>query len=447
MLNIRRRIMKLDFGKKTMDIGTFSFNFVRTLMVAGTGGAEINECLLAAERIKDNNEESWIKEWANIADNVLHAAEQAMQSGQTISARQAYLRASNYYRAAMFSLPHTDDRLDKYLTLSRDCFHEAAKLFSPQIEMVDIPFGDDCLPGYFLLAGKWKRPTLIALNGADTTNEEMVHWLGFAAIARGWNYLTFEGPGQWGVLQRNPGLQLRPDYEVPLRAAVDYLVRRDDVDAGKIALFGPSLGAHLAARAAAFEERICACICDGLVVDVYEAWHAVWPRILQNARVGTFDKVFTTVEKVSPQLHGLANHFRWIQGVSKPHEIIEAWRPYNIKELASKIRCPLLLLYGEGELAQSNEKVALNVLRFVKELSCPVVVRMFDLTEGWAASHCQIGALAPMQALVFDWLDKVVNGKGYLPRQDLGSAFDLMKKYVRNSEATVNAGERLTTDS
>jgi hypothetical protein len=30
--------MKLDFGKKAMDIGTPSSNFVRTLMIARTGG-------------------------------------------------------------------------------------------------------------------------------------------------------------------------------------------------------------------------------------------------------------------------------------------------------------------------------------------------------------------------------------------------------------------------
>ncbi|CAG0927709.1 hypothetical protein TFLX_00572 [Thermoflexales bacterium] len=55
-----------------------------------------------------------------MANNVWQVAEQA---------RQAYLRASNYYRAAMFSLPHTDDRLDKYLTLSHVSFHQAAQLF------------------------------------------------------------------------------------------------------------------------------------------------------------------------------------------------------------------------------------------------------------------------------------------------------------------------------
>ncbi len=172
----------------------------------------------------------------------------------------------------------------------------------------------------------------------------MVHWLGFAAVARGWNCITFEGPGQWSALQLNPGLVMRPDYEVPVKAVVGYLVQRDDVDPGRIASYGPSLGALLAARTAAFEQRLCACICDGLVVDVYEAWHAVWPRVLRNAPPRIFDIVFTLLEKMSPQLRGLTNRFRWMLGVSKPHEIIDAWRPYNIKDLAPRIRCPLLVL-------------------------------------------------------------------------------------------------------
>lgn len=422
--------MKLKFSAKTMDIGTFAFNFVRTLMVAGTGGAELNECLLVAERIEDNDEESWVQEWAATAEKTHQTAERALRSAQVVTARQAYLRASNYYRAAMFSLPPTDSRLDGYLRSSRECFHEAAKLLSPQIERVDIPLGGAHLPGYFLSAGHSRAPTLVALNGGDSTNEEMVHWLGFAAVARGWNYIVFEGPGQWSALQLNPGLNLRPDYEVPVRAVVDYLVRRGDVNPDKIALFGPSLGSLLAARAAAFEDRICACICDGLVVDVYEAWHAVWPYVLRHAPPSIFDKVFAVLQKMSPQLRGFANHFAWVLGTTKPHEMIEAWRPFNIKQLAPKIRCPVLVLYGEGELAQTNEKVALSALRFVAELSCPVTVRTFTFAEGWAASHCQVGALAPMQALVFDWLDRAVNDAGGLPRMDVGSTFQVLHKYL-----------------
>ncbi|CAG0927711.1 hypothetical protein TFLX_00573 [Thermoflexales bacterium] len=63
------------------------------------------------------------------------------------------------------------------------------------------------------------------MNGGDSTNEELVHWLGFAAVARDWNCLTFEGSGQWSVLQRYPEKFMWPDYEVPMKAVVDYLVR------------------------------------------------------------------------------------------------------------------------------------------------------------------------------------------------------------------------------
>jgi pimeloyl-ACP methyl ester carboxylesterase len=433
--------MKLDFGNKAMDIGTPAFNFVRTLMVTGTGGAEINECLLVTETIRWNDDESWIREWASVAESVNRIAERATQEGQTVTARQAYLRASNYFRAAMFSLPHTDARLDSYLTSSRECFHKAAKLFSPQIEVVDIPFGDARLPGYFLSAGSSKRPTLLVLNGGDSTNEEMVHWLGFAAVSRGWNCMTFEGPGQWSALQLNPGLVMRPDYEAPVRAVVDYLVQRDDVDPGKIALYGPSLGSLLAARTVAFEERLCACICDGLVVDVYEAWHAVWPRALRNAPPRIFDIVFSLLEKMSPQLRGLANRFRWMLGVSKPHEIIEAWRPYNIRDLAPRIRCPLLVLYGEAELAQSDVRVALSALRFIRDLLGSVTIRMFGFDEGWAAAHCQVGALAPMQAVVFDWLDRAVRDRKPLPKRDMGMSLDMFMRYAGDRESRGEAEE------
>lgn len=435
--------MKLDLSLKAMDIGTPAFNFMRTLMVAGTGGAEISECFEALNRIKARDTESWVREWAILADRVREAAMAAGRLDQTITARQAWLRASNYYRCAMFSLPHADERLDSYLTLSRECFHAAARLFSRPIEVPEIPFGDARLPAYFVSAdveGSRPRPTLLVLNGGDSTNEEMVHWLGFAAAGRGWNCLVLEGPGQWSALQMNPGLQLRPDYEAPVGAAIDYLVGRHDVDPDRIALFGPSLGSLLAARTVAFERRIKACVCQGLVVDVYEAWHAVWPLVLRKAPPGVFDVVFSGLERLSPQLHGMANHFRWMLGVAKPHAMIEAWKPYHVGDLATRISCPMLVLYGEAEAAQSDDRVALSALRFIGKLAGPVSLQIFGYDQGWAATHCQIGGLAPMQALVFDWLEKAVTVPHDLPRCDVGdNVAGVFARHVRSSAARSEA--------
>jgi pimeloyl-ACP methyl ester carboxylesterase len=308
-------------------------------------------------------------------------------------------------------------------------------LFSPPIEVLDIPFGDAHLPGYFLSAGSGRLPTLIVINGGDSTNEEMVHFYGFAAQSRGWNCCIFEGPGQWNALQLNPGLYLRADYELPVKAVVDSLLARSDVDPGRVALIGLSLSSQLAARAIAFEKRICACICvGGIIVDVSEAWEAVMPAALRNALPGVFDRVFTTLEKTSPQLRGFANHFMESFGVSTPHALLEAWRPFNIRGLAAQIHCPLLVLMGEGEYEQTDARTTSTILRFLSELTCPVSVHEFQYTDGWAASHCSIGDVGPGNATIFNWLDRTVIDHEQPLETNAKLDWSLLRKYHHTPE-------------
>jgi pimeloyl-ACP methyl ester carboxylesterase len=425
--------MKLDFSN--MDIGTFQFNFARALMVASTGGADVGECLKAAAIIKDNDEESWVREWANLAEKAAQEAGRYVGSGQTINARLAYLRSSNYYSAAMFYLPSSDARLDRYIELSRETFHRAAELFSPRIEVIEISFEGARLPGYFLSAGQSKMPTLLIINGGDSHNEEMVHWIGFAAVERGWNCLVFEGPGQWSALQMNPGLHLRADYEVPVKAVIDYLVGRNDVDTDKIAVIGYSLSSQFAPRVAAFDDRICAAISvGGLIVDVNEAWFAVLPAVIRKSPSGVFDHIFNSLEKASPQFRGFVNHFMWSTGVTKPHELIDALRPFNIKGIAPKIKCPMLMLVGEGEYAQTDEKTILSTMHFISEISGPVSVHEFEYKDGWAASHCSIGDEGPANAVIFDWLDRAVLKIDVPGRTVSRHDWNLLLKYKHNSE-------------
>jgi pimeloyl-ACP methyl ester carboxylesterase len=335
-------------------------------------------------------------------------------------------------------LPHTDGRCDKYLALTRGYFQKAAQLFSPPIEVIKIPFGNAQLPAYFLSAGQSKCPTLIAVNGADSSNEELVHWIGFAAVARGWNFFVFEGPGQWSALQMNPGLYFRPDYEAPVKAVVDYLLQRDEVDPDKIALIGYSLGGVLAARVAAYEKRISATICAGLVVDVNDAVTADMPGWLRRSPDFVFDSLFGLVETFSKRNAALLNHFMWMFGVSKFREMVEAWKPFNINGLAPQIQKPLLVIAGEQEYTQVKEKVIMDVLRFLKDVTGPVSVHQFDFTEGWAGSHCQIGALSQIQAVVFDWLDHTLIKKDHLIKTDSQYDWSVMNKYLPQHNSEVN---------
>jgi pimeloyl-ACP methyl ester carboxylesterase len=428
--------MKLDFGKRHMDVATFPFRFMRALMAVEAGAAEESECFLALEKTKNNNDQSWIQEWAVLAENVSQVAEKAMQAGQTVTARQAYMRACTYYQVAMFSLSPADKRLFEYLATSRALFHKAAKLFSPQIEIVDIPFGNYLLPAYFVPGGNSKQPTLLIINGGDSTNEEMFNWMGGAAEERGWNLLVFEGPGQWSALQLNPGMTLRVEYEEPVKAVIDYLLKRNDVDPAKIALYGLSMSSLLAARVAAFEKRICACVLNGgPVVDINQAWEAVRPAWVRKTIPGVWDFFFGLLAKLNPQFGGFVNHFYWSFGVSTLRDLLNAWTPFNISGLATRIQCPILILEGEAEYAQTDAKSVLLALRFISELTCPTSIYEFEIDkDGWAASHCQVGGAGQATIVIFDWLEKTVNKKKSLlagvPKPD----WSVLRRHHQNKE-------------
>jgi hypothetical protein len=426
--------MQLDFRGRNMDIATYPFRFMRILGIAGTGGSEANECFLTLDKVKSKDEQSWIKEWANLAERTEQLAEKAIQDGQAFAARQAYLRASAYYQVAMFSLSPADHRLFDYLTHSREIFHKAAGMFSPQIEVVAIPYGEARLPAYFLSAEKPQAPTLLVINGGDSTNEEMVHFIGFAAVKRGWNCLVFEGPGQWSALQLNPGLVMRVDYEKPVAAVMEYLLQRHDVDQAKIALYGLSLSSLLGARAAAYEKRICACILNGgPIVDVNQAWEAVRPPWVKKTIPGLWDFLFGLVMKMNAQFAGFVQHFIWSFGVSSLREVLDAFRPFNIRECAPLIACPTLVLEGEGEYAQTDRATVMLGLRFISEMKCPVTIHEFTINgDGWAASHCQIGGPEAANRVIFDWLDKVVVKGQKLEPVDFDTT--ILNKYFHGQE-------------
>lgn len=83
----------------------------------------------------------------------------------------------------------------------------------------------------------------------------MYHMVGRAALDRGYNVITYDGPGQAGP-RRAQNLGFIKEWEKVVTPVVDYLFTREDVDTNAICLVGFSLGGYFAPRAAAFEERL-----------------------------------------------------------------------------------------------------------------------------------------------------------------------------------------------
>ncbi|MBN2687307.1 MAG: alpha/beta hydrolase, partial [Deltaproteobacteria bacterium] len=250
----------------------YSFQCLRTIGYAPSGGADIGECLSTAYRITEGDDESWYTEWVKTARRLEQAADTFLKAGHTISAREAYFRASNYYRTAEFFL-HTnprDPRIMETWGKSRSCFIKAARLSNPAITPVEIPFEGTTLPGYLCLADNKgiKKPLIIIHSGFDGTGEELYFEIAWFAIRRGYNCLLFEGPGQGRVIRKQK-IHFRPNWETVVTPVVDFALTLPVVDPERIVLMGISMGGYLAPRAAAFEKRIAVCIPNGGLYDFH----------------------------------------------------------------------------------------------------------------------------------------------------------------------------------
>ena len=390
---------------------TFSLQLLRVIGETYYKAADVGECLSTAYRIKEGDFESWHEEWLKTAKRIRKYADDSLAAGHKVSAREAFLRASNYYRVAEFLLMDPEDpRIQATWGVSKECFSKAARLFLPPFEPVEIPYERTTLPGYFYRVNENNdssraiSPTLIVHGGFDSTLEELYTSAAAPALERGYNCLTFEGPGQGGVIRKQK-IPFRYDWEKVVIPVVDYAFSRpEEIDPKRIALMGISMGGYLAARAVAFEHRIAACVLNDGVFDGYEAFASGFPKSLLTAiDNGNSEFVNTFLNNLSesnPNIRFNIEHGMWTNGVNTPFELVQGSKNYSIKNVAQNIKCPTLVLEAEQDDSFPGQPK-----KVFEALTCPKKHILFTAEEG-AEEHCQCGAAALSNQRIFDWLDE-----------------------------------------
>jgi len=255
------------------------------------------------------------------------------------------------------------------------------------------------------LKTKGKNPPLLIVHtGFDGTKEELYFAVGAAAVERGYNCLIFEGPGQGEVI-RIKKIPFRYDWEKVVTPVVDYALTRPDVDKDKIALMGISMGGYLAPRAVAFEHRIKACVANGGVYDFSASIRNSFPPKLTDLLQEDPKKFNTVVEnKVMPESAGARWYFNngmFTFGVHTPAEFAEETAKYNLKDVVKQIKCNMLVIDSEDDMFLNAQGKKLY-----KNLDCPKTYTAFTREET-AQAHCQVGATAISNEIIFNWLDTV----------------------------------------
>ena len=386
----------------------FSFEFLRLLGEAVHGGADINECFVTASRIKEGDFESWHQEWNRTAERIHQIAENCLAHNHMVSAREAFLRASNYYRCAEFfmhmEIGKTDVRAMSTYEKSVNCFQQAMRLFPFVCERVKIPYEGTNLPGYFYRVDPSTTPrsTLLIHGGYDSTGEEQYYETVPDALERGYHCLVFEGPGQGSVI-RQQNLSFRPDWEKVVTPVVDYALTRAEIDPKRIILIGKSLGGLLAPRAAAFEHRLAACIAvDGL----YSLIPSRYGQIIQKAGASLSEEQMNAFLEGEMQkdsnVHWAMSQGMWTMQGSSLFDCAIKMQQYSLDGIAGQITCPTLVCDAEADHAFAGQPRML-----FEALRCPKTYLLFT-AEDAAEEHCHAGAALLLNQRIFDWLDETV---------------------------------------
>ena len=133
------------------DDAQFWFETLRMFGADEYGGYfSFGEVPATSSRIKAGDYDSWYDAWNAIADRLAAQGDAQLSHGHRTSARDSYLRASNYYRSSEFFLHANakDPRVARAYRRSVDCYKACATLYDPPIEPVEIPYEHTALPGY-----------------------------------------------------------------------------------------------------------------------------------------------------------------------------------------------------------------------------------------------------------------------------------------------------------
>lgn len=391
----------------------FSFETLRTAGFGEYAGAQLGEVVALAGRVADGDEESWLTEWSALAQRVHGIADLALASGHRVSAREAYLRASNYYRNSEFFRredPNNDPRAKELSRLSRETFATAITLFDAPVERVAIPYEDTTLPGYLFLANDdgAPRPTVIYNNGFDSTLEESWFAVGAAALRRGYNMLAFDGPGQGEVI-REQGLVFRHDWEGVVGPVIDFALTRPEVEPDEITLFGYSLGGYLVARAAAFDHRVHAVILDDGFLSFSAAYEATLPPALLTAlregRDAEANEAIRHLTAANTQVRWGINNGLWVLGADTPADYLRKVADYSLVGVADQIQAPTLIMDAENDTFFRGQPQLLQAA-----MSAPSTVVTLTAYDG-AGEHCHVGDTGYSHQVMFDWLDDVSASK------------------------------------
>ena len=345
-----------------------------------------------------------------------------------LTAQHRYLRAATYAAQQLFFVLGTSDgsRERRVFDVAQSRWLRAMSLLDTPFVRGEVasPFGP--LPVYFLATavGTGARPTVIISEGSDGQNVETMQFGVTAALARGYNVVLFEGPGQMTPLFTRH-VPFTADWDTVIDPVLAWTRARPNV--GRVALIGISFGGMLCSRAAARSRGLDAVVLEPAAYDFTTMWGdqesmalvketATAPAAQKaGARRGlnegflkawpTFSRVeqFTIFKRGSIFDRQVQREARAGRPPSDYYGLLEKLLPFRFGKDFEEIRIPTLITANQGdEFFGDQPSQAFAMLDAVPRGRKALV----NLTARLGASlHDQPTGPQVAEEIVFDWLD------------------------------------------
>ena len=284
-----------------------------------------------AARIKCVDE--YPKENIRTAGRLEKLGKREEEAGHKETACDYYFRACHFYVMAAWGI--FDSKNEELIWLTEKiklAFDKVIQYSRYPMERVEIPFAGKFIPGILTLTpGKKKAPTILLVPGMDLHKENVLNHLNNPYISRGMNTLAIDGPGQGESLLREIWVD-EENYGRAGKAAIDFLVKRPEVDAGKIGLHGTSMGTYWGPLIAIHDPRVKAL--------------STYASCQYNK-----DHIFN---ETSPNFR---LRFMWMAGNLSDAEFDRMAAKMTLEGRESKIKCPHIIFHGEFDHLTDTEEV------------------------------------------------------------------------------------------
>lgn len=316
----------------------------------------------------------WCEEWTKEGDEVSQKAEQALAEGYRVKARTLFHQSIACYHIGQHIFFIDSVQKEKTQEKARKSYAKVLVLY-PEGQRpirVEIPFKDVKIPAYVRLSSVPGNPLIIFVSGMDNIKEAEGHGFGALFHQQGFNFITFDGPGQ-GELWKDMKFDAN-EYHEAVSAIIDWFEQQNyPIDLNRIALVGFSLGGYLAPVSAAYDKRVkCVAGNSGLVyiggLDGLKRLNPIWQRGV-------------TYMTGCPTLNEAVKKFDW-----------------NIED-APHLQTPLLFFHaGKDEVMPSPQTHAQKIMRWAEGEK---TLRFYEDAE-----HCTVDYLDEVFPEIVDWFKK-----------------------------------------